>query len=352
LTKSLEVGKLKIIKTVEIMRILVTGGCGFIGSHFIRTVFKERPDWEVVNLDALTYAGNLTNTLDIQTHPNYKFIYGSITDAKIVDNLVKDVDAIVNFAAETHVDRSIMDNEAFIMTNILGVQRLIDAAVKYDKRFHHVSTDEVFGHLEPEDPKFSERTPYHPRNPYSATKAASDHLIRAAHYTHGLRSTISNCTNNYGPFLYPEKFLSIAITNLIEGKQVTIHGDGAQVRDWIHVEDHALGILAILERGTLGDTYMMGGNAELSIKETAEMVLSSMGAKGDKLSFINDRPGQDMRYAIDYSKIQNELGWEPQRTFEEGLADMVNWYRQNEQWWKPIKQSSGYRQWYKLQFGE
>lgn len=333
------------------MKLLVTGGCGFIGSHFIRAVFKERPDWEVLNLDALTYAGNLANTLDIQTHPKYRFVYGSIANKDLVDALVKEVDAVVNFAAETHVDRSIVDNEPFILTNILGTQRLIDACVKYGKRFHHVSTDEVFGSLGPEDEKFHERTPYDPRNPYSATKAASDHLIRAAMHTHDLQATISNCTNNYGPFLYPEKFLSISITSLLDGKPILIHGDGRQVRDWIHVRDHALGVLAALERGTIGETYMMGGDAEYSIRETALKLLEVMGLAENMLVHIDDRPGQDRRYAIDFSKINSELGWSQTLTFEQGLSGMVNWYRRNEQWWRPIKESSGYRRWFKQQFG-
>lgn len=334
------------------MKVLVTGGCGFIGSHFIRVIFEHRPDWEVVNLDALTYAGNLANTLDIQTHPRYRFVYGSISNKELIHKLVQEVDAVVNFAAETHVDRSIQDNEPFIMTNILGVQRLIDACAKYGKRLHHVSTDEVFGSLGPEDPKFTESTPYDPQNPYSATKAASDHLIRAGIHTHGLRGTISNCTNNYGPYLYPEKFLSISITNLMDGRPITIHGDGNQVRDWIHVKDHAIGILSVLEKGEVGHTYMMGGDAELSITDTAKALLQVMGQKEDMLVFVNDRPGQDRRYAIEYTKIKEQLNWQPSVTFEEGLQKMVAWYRKNESWWRPIKESSGYRRWYELQFGE
>ena len=333
------------------MKILVTGGCGFIGSHFIRVVFNRRPDWEVINLDALTYAGNLANTIDIQTHPRYRFVYGSITDKQLVDTLVQESDVVVNFAAETHVDRSLMDNEPFIMTNILGVQRLLDACVKYGRRFHHVSTDEVFGSLGPEDERFHENTPYDPRNPYSATKAASDHLVRAAMHSHGLRGTISNCTNNYGPFLYPEKFLAIAITNLIEGKPISIQGDGRQVRDWIHAEDHGVGILHVIEKGQMGHTYMMGGDCEMSIADTARLVLKVMGVKDDMLHFVKDRPGQDRRYAIHFGKIQNELGWQPSRTFEQGVEEMVQWYKENEYWWKPIKQSSGYRKWYEAQIG-
>lgn len=334
------------------MKLLVTGGCGFIGSHFIRVVLAERPDWEIINLDALTYAGNLTNTLDFQTHPRYRFMYGSITDKNLVETLVKDVDAVAHFAAETHVDRSIMDAEPFILTNILGTQRIIDACVKFGKRLHHVSTDEVFGSLGPDDPKFNEQTAYSPRNPYSATKAASDHLVRAAIDTHGLKATISNCTNNYGPYLYPEKMLSISITNILEGKNILIAGDGHQKRDWIFASDHGRGVLAIIERGVIGETYMMGGDSEFSMLETAHLLLKTMGFSESVLTFVPDRPGQDRRYAIDYSKIERELGWKPTVTFEEGLKAMVEWYRKNESWWRPIKGSAAYREWFRAQFGE
>ncbi len=333
------------------MQVLVTGGCGFIGSHFIRVLFEQKPDWQVINLDALAYAGNLTNTLDLQIDPRYRFVYGSIVNKQLVEDLVSRVDLVVNFAAETHVDRSIIDNEPFILTNVLGTQRLIDACIKFGKRFHHVSTDEVFGELGPTDEKFSELSPYAPRNPYSATKAASDHLVRAGIHTHKLQATISNCTNNYGPFLYPEKFLSISITNILDGQKVPVHGDGTQIRDWIHVRDHALGILAVIDRGRIGETYLMGGNAELSIRETAQRLVRTMGVTDDMIEFIKDRPGQDRRYAIDFSKVQTELGWSPTLTFDQGLAHMVEWYRKNEAWWRPIRQSSAYRQWYTLQFG-
>lgn len=334
------------------MKVLVTGGCGFIGSHFIRVIFAERPDWEVINLDALTYAGNLANTFDLQTNPRYKFVYGSITDKKLVEELVNQVDAVAHFAAETHVDRSIVDAEPFVLTNVLGTQRLIDACVKYGKRLHHVSTDEVFGHLGPNDPKFNESTPYDPRNPYSATKAAADYLVRAAIATHGLQATISNCTNNYGPLLYPEKYLAIAITNLLEGQPVFVVGDGLQVRDWIWAPDHGRGILAILEKGKLGETYMMGGNSEMSMLDTAKTLLGVMGLSDTFLEFVRERPGQDRRYAIDYSKINRELGWEPSVTFDQGLREMVTWYRKNEQWWKPIRESAAYREWFLKQFGK
>lgn len=334
------------------MKLLVTGGCGFIGSHFIRVVLAERPDWDIVNLDALTYAGNLTTTLDFQTHSRYRFVYGSITDKELVEKLVQDVDAVVNFAAETHVDRSIVDNEPFILTNVLGTQRLIDACVKFGKRLHHIGTDEVFGSLTPDAPKFDERTPYDPRNPYSATKAAADHLVRAAVHTHGLKATISNCTNNYGPYLYPEKFLSIAITNLLDGKQVHIHGDGRQVRDWIHAQDHGRAVMAILERGVPGETYMMGGNCEMSMLDTARVLVKVMGVGEHMITHIGDRPGQDRRYAISSEKIERELGWQRQYSFEDGLRHMVDWYRKNESWWRPIRGSAAYRDWYARQFGE
>ncbi len=333
------------------MQVLVTGGCGFIGSHFIRVLFEQKPDWTVINLDALAYAGNLSNTLDLQTDPRYRFVYGSIVNKQLVEDLVSKVDLVVNFAAETHVDRSIVDNEPFILTNVLGTQRLVDACVKFGKRLHHVSTDEVFGELRPTDAKFSEASPYAPRNPYSATKAASDHLVRAGIHTHNLQATISNCTNNYGPFLYPEKFLSISITNVLDGQKIQIHGDGTQVRDWIHVRDHALGILAVIDRGRIGETYLMGGDAELSIRETALRLIKVMGVTEEMVQFIKDRPGQDRRYAIDFSRMKTELAWAPTLTFDQGLAHMVDWYRKNESWWRPIRQSSSYRQWYNLQFG-
>lgn len=331
------------------MKILVTGGCGFIGSHFVRVVLNEYPDWDVVNLDALTYAGNLTTTMDIQTNPRYKFVYGSITNKDLVERLIAEVDAVVNFAAETHVDRSIADAEPFILTNVLGTQRLIDACRRFGKRFHHVSTDEVFGSLGPDDPKFCENTPYMPLNPYSATKAASDHLVRAAVHTHGLNGTISNCTNNYGPYLYPEKFLSIAITNLLEGRPVIVHGDGLQKRDWIHVRDHARGVLNVLLNGKVGETYMMGGDAETTIFDTAKLLLKVMGLNENMVVFMNDRPGQDRRYAMHFGKIERELNWRPSVTLEQGLMEMVDWYRRNQDWWKPIRESAGYRIWYKEQ---
>lgn len=333
------------------MKVLVTGGCGFIGSHFIRTVLAERPDWEIVNLDALTYAGNLVNTVDFQTNHHYKFVYGSITNKELVDRLVSEVDAVAHFAAETHVDRAIVDVEPFILTNILGTQRIIDACIRFGKRLHHVSTDEVFGSLLPTDPKFSETTPYNPRNPYSATKAASDHLVRAAMETHGLQATISNCTNNYGSFLYPEKALSIWITNLLDGETIPVHGDGHQVRDWIYAGDHARGILAILERGKIGETYMMGGDAEMTILDTAKTLVKVMGLQENQIEFLADRPGQDRRYAIAFDKIERELGWKPSKTFEQGLHEMVDWYRKNTWWWKPIKDSAQYREWYRKHFG-
>jgi dTDP-glucose 4,6-dehydratase len=331
------------------MKLLVTGGCGFIGSHFIRTVLEERPEWDVVNIDALTYAGNLMTTMDFQMHPRYRFIYGSVTNKELVDRLVSEVDAVVHFAAETHVDRSIMDVEPFIMTNVVGTQRIIDACRKHGKRLHHVSTDEVFGSLAEDAPKFTESTPYDPRNPYSATKAAADHLVRVAIHSHGLKATISNCTNNYGPFLYPEKFLSIAITNLLEGKPVIIHGDGLQKRDWIQVRDHTRGVLRVLESGIVGETYLMGGGTDVSVVDTARLLLSVMGIKESMIVFMSDRQGQDRRYAIDYGKVERELNWRPQHTLESGLKEMVEWYRTNPGWWRPIKDSAGYRQWYKHQ---
>jgi dTDP-glucose 4,6-dehydratase len=328
------------------MRLIVTGGCGFIGSHFIRTVLKERPDWHVTNLDALTYAGNLATTRDFATHANYDFVHGSITDKPLVMRLAALADAVVHFAAETHVDRSIMDADPFIQTNIIGTQNLIDACRKYGIRLHHVSTDEVFGSLEDDSSMFHEATPYDPRNPYSATKAAADHLVRAAMHVHGLKATISNCTNNYGPYLYPEKFFAVAITNVLENKPIIIHGDGLQKRDWIHAADHARGVLDILERGKIGETYLMGGDTDINIADTARLILRLMDASDSKLVFMSDRPGQDRRYAIDFSKMTRELGWRPAYDLENGLTEMIAWYKDNHDWWRPIKESAGYHSWH------
>lgn len=333
------------------MKYLVTGGAGFIGSNFIYHILATRPDTAVVNLDVLTYAGNLENLAALQTDPRYRFVKGDITNASLIDVLVAECDAIVHFAAESHVDRSILGPEAFVRTNVIGTFTLLEAARKHHKRFHHVSTDEVFGSLTPDAPAFHETTPYDPRSPYSASKAGSDHLVRAYHHTYGLPVTISNCSNNYGPYHFPEKLIPLAITNLLEGKKVPVYGDGVQVRDWLYVEDHARAIALILEKGRIGETYCIGGNGERENIWIVKELLRLLGKDESSIEYVKDRPGHDRRYAIDFSKIKTELGWQPSVSLEEGLAQTVEWFKANENWWKHVK-SGEYQRYYTEQYGK
>lgn len=334
------------------MKLLVTGGAGFIGSNFVRHVLRKYPDYQIVNLDLLTYAGNLENLRDIEKNPNYKFIKGDIAEKDLANNLVRESDIIVNFAAESHVDRSILDSTDFIHTNILGTHNLLEAARKNRlKRFHHVSTDEVYGHLGPNDPAFNEKTPYAPRSPYSASKAAADHLVMAYFHTYGLPVTISNCSNNYGPYQFPEKLHGLFITNLLEGNKVPVYGDGQQVRDWLFVEDHCEAIDKIIHGGKIGETYCVGGNCEKSNLEITRKILEILGKKKEMIEYVKDRPGHDRRYAMDYAKIKKELSWEPQTGFEEGMQKTVEWYKNNEDWWKKIK-SGEYLKYYEKQYGK
>ncbi|EKE16345.1 MAG: hypothetical protein ACD_11C00020G0050 [uncultured bacterium] len=333
------------------MRLLVTGGAGFIGSNFIHYWLKKYLEDKIVNLDVLTYAGNLENLKDLENNSNYKFVKGDITDKEIVDGLVKDCDIVVHFAAESHVDRSIMDPEIFLRTNVLGTHTLLEAAKKYSKRFHHISTDEVFGSLGPDDSKFNEETAYDPRSPYSASKAASDHLVRAYYHTFNLPITISNCSNNYGPYLFPEKLIPLFVTNLMEGKKVPLYGDGMQIRDWLFVDDHCRAIDAIIHKGKIGETYCVGGNSEKTNKEITYKILELMNKGEEMIEFVKDRPGHDKRYAIDATKIKNELGWEPTVSFEEGIKRTVEWYKDNQDWWKKIK-SGEYQEYYKKQYNK
>jgi len=335
---------------VNFMKLLVTGGAGFIGSNFIHYILKKYPDYKIVNLDLLTYAGNLENLKDIEGNPNYKFVKGDIADAKLVNELVKEVDMIINFAAESHVDRSILNSTSFIHTNVIGTHTLLEAAKNNgNKRFHHVSTDEVFGSLGSDDPAFNEKTPYDPRSPYSASKAASDHLVRAYFHTYGLPVTISNCSNNYGTFHFPEKLIPLFITNLLEDKKVPLYGDGLNVRDWLYVEDHCAAIDLIIHKGRIGETYCIGGQAEKNNREITHELLKLMDKNESYVEFIKDRPGHDKRYAIDFSKIKNELGWKPTVNFEEGLKKTVEWYKNNQNWWKNIK-SGEYKDYYRKQY--
>lgn len=333
------------------MKLLVTGGAGFIGSNFIRYWLKEHANDEIVNFDVLTYAGNLENLDEVNQDPRYRFIKGDITDRDAVFDAVKNVDAVVHFAAESHVDRSIMDPVIFVETNVIGTQNLLDAAKEYKKRFHHISTDEVFGALKAGEAAFNEQTPYNPRSPYSASKAASDHLVRAYQHTFGIEATISNCSNNYGPYMFPEKFIPLFISNLMENKKVPVYGDGLYVRDWIHVDDHARGIDVILHKGNMGETYCLGGNSEMTNLDVVRLLLKYMDKDESYIEYVKDRPGHDRRYAIDFTKAKTELGWGPQIKFEEGLKNMVEWYLSNQDWVSRCK-SGTYREYYTKQYIE
>ena len=334
------------------MKILVTGGAGFIGSNFIHYWLNKYPDDMITNLDALTYAGNLENLRDLENNKNYKFIKGDICDEVLVNEVVKDFDLIVHFAAESHVDRSIIDCRDFIRTNVEGTKNLLDAARNNRGiRFHHVSTDEVFGSLGPDDRPFNENTPYDPRSPYSASKAASDHLVRAYWHTYKLPITISNCSNNYGPYQFPEKIIPLFITNLLENKRVPVYGQGENVRDWIYVDDHNAGVDAVIKKGRIDETYCLGGGCELTNLELTKKILKALDKGEEMIDFVPDRPGHDLRYAMDYSKAKKELGWQPTVDFGEGLKKTIDWYKNNQSWWRNVKNGK-YLEYYKKQYGE
>ncbi|MBU1327449.1 dTDP-glucose 4,6-dehydratase [Patescibacteria group bacterium] len=322
------------------MKLLVTGGAGFIGSNFIHYWINHYPDDVIVNLDKLTYAGNLDNLSALSDNPRYHFIKGDICDAGVVAQAMSGADVIVHFAAESHVDRSIQEAAPFVMTNIVGTHVLLEQAVRKGiKRFHHVSTDEVFGSLNLGDTsKFSERTPYDPRSPYSASKAASDHLVRSYFHTYGLPITITNCSNNFGPYQFPEKLIPLAITNILEGRNVPIYGDGRNVRDWLYVDDHCRAIDVVLQKGKPGETYCVGGLTEdIDNLTVVRKICQLMGSDTSMIAFIKDRPGHDRRYAIDWSKINRELGWIPAHKFDTWLAKTIEWYKKNKSWWHNIK---------------
>ncbi|HWT40720.1 MAG TPA: dTDP-glucose 4,6-dehydratase [Dongiaceae bacterium] len=320
------------------MKIIVTGGAGFIGSNFVHHVFKQRPDWTITVLDALTYAGNPAN-LEGLDPSRVTLVKGDITDAELVDKLVSEHDAVVHYAAESHNDNSLKNPRPFLDTNIIGTYTILEAVRKYGKRLHHISTDEVYGDLELDDPhKFTENTPYNPSSPYSSTKAGSDLLVRAWVRSFGVQATISNCSNNYGPYQHVEKFIPRQITEVLEGRKPKLYGTGENVRDWIHTEDHSSAVLTILEKGEIGETYLIGANGEKDNKTVVELILELMGKDPKDYDHVADRPGHDMRYAIDSTKLRTELGWEPQFTdFESGLKDTIDWYTTNEAWWKPQK---------------
>ena len=318
--------------------IIVTGGCGFIGANFVRYVAHNHPDVRITVLDKLTYAGNPQNIAGLP-QSQVELVQGDICDAALLERIVPGHDSIVHFAAESHNDNSIANPEPFITTNVEGTFHLLEAARKHDVRFHHISTDEVYGDLALDDPaKFTEETPYHPSSPYSSTKASSDMLVRAWHRTYGLRTTISNCSNNYGPYQHVEKFIPRQITNIIEGIRPKLYGDGLNVRDWIHTEDHSSAVWTILTTGRLGETYLIGANGERNNLTVLHDILRVMGQPEDAFDWVKDRPGHDRRYAIDSTKLQTELGWRPTHTdFESGLRQTVQWYIDNPQWWEPAK---------------
>lgn len=344
--------------------ILVTGGAGFIGSNFIRYLLRTETDVHVVNLDALTYAGSLENLKAVADDPRYAFVQGNICDTESVEQLLRErnIDTIVHFAAESHVDRSILGPRQFIETNVMGTFSMLDAARKVwlqDKhlknvRFHHVSTDEVFGSLAPGEPAWTEDTPYAPNSPYAASKAASDHLVRSYGQTYKLPYTISNCSNNYGPYQFPEKLIPLMILNAMEGKPLPVYGDGQQIRDWLHVEDHCEAIHLVLTKGSIGSTYNIGGEnqpANLTIVETICEILDEVSPDSPHkphkglIQFVADRPGHDRRYDMDTHKISAELGWRPRHTLTEGLLDTVNWYLSHPEWISVIRQQQEYQGW-------
>lgn len=324
-------------------KLLVTGGAGFIGSNFIHYWLAKHPSDSILNLDVLTYAGNEANLASVSDNPKYTFLKGDIVNPDTIRQALAEVDVVVHFAAESHVDRSILGPEAFVETNIKGTFILLEAVrelqPKRDIHFHHISTDEVFGSLSLDtDTKFTETTPYNPRSPYAASKAAADHLVRAYHETYGIPVTITNCSNNFGPYQHPEKFVSRMITNLIDGENIKIYGDGKYVRDWLYVQDHCTAIDAVLQRGKIGETYLVGGmSRDINNLAVAELLLAHLGLPADRISYVKDRAGHDRRYAVDWSKMQQELNWEPAHSFEDWLKETIAWYQANEAWWRPLK---------------
>lgn len=341
---------------------LVTGGAGFIGTNFVHFLHDKDPEIHIVNLDLLTYAGNLENLKDIENHDNYTFIHGDIRDSTTVIQIFTEfnIDTVVHFAAESHVDRSILSPSAFIETNIFGTFTLLEAARGFwgdnfsGKRFHHVSTDEVFGSLEPQDPPFTENTPYNPRSPYSASKASSDHLVRSYYHTYNLPITITNCTNNYGPYQYPEKLIPVIIFNCLQGNTIPVYGDGKQIRDWLYVSDHCEAIHQVLINGLVGETYLIGGKNQPTNIEIIRKICKILDAQlpdspylphESLITFVPDRPGHDRRYAMDISKIIGELDWEPKETLDSGLSKTIEWYLNNLAWASKIREEKSYGEW-------
>lgn len=322
------------------MRILVTGGAGFIGANFVHQTLAQRPDSQVTVLDKLTYAGNKASLDPVADR--IEFVHGDIADADLVDRLVRETDLVVHFAAESHNDNSLTDPWPFVHTNVIGTTTLLNAVREHDVRYHHISTDEVYGDLELDDPaRFTESTPYNPSSPYSSTKASSDLLVRAWTRSFGVRSTISNCSNNYGPYQHVEKFIPRQITNILSGSRPKLYGAGQNVRDWIHVDDHNSAVWAIIDGGRIGETYLIGADGEANNRTVLEAILEETGNAPDAFDFVTDRPGHDLRYAIESTKLRTELGWTPTYVdFRAGLKATIDWYRENEQWWRPQKDAT------------
>lgn len=351
-----------LINQQPLKNLLVTGGAGFIGSAFIRFLFNQ-PDFKgkIINLDLLTYAGNLENLAEIANHPNYVFIHGNITNQELVEKLclAHQIDTIVHFAAESHVDRSIHNPQSFLETNIMGTFHLLEIVKKHPQiHFHHISTDEVYGSLGATG-YFTESTPYQPNSPYSASKAASDHLVRAYHHTYGLHTTTSNCSNNYGPCQFPEKLIPLILMNCLSGKPLPVYGTGSNIRDWLYVDDHVDAIWTILKKGLSGSVYNIGGEAEWKNIDLIHEIIKILSLKLNEapkkflnlITFVKDRPGHDQRYAIDCSKIKKELGWAPLNSFSEGLSKTIDWYLNNKQWVENV-QSGTYQEWLKLNYSQ
>jgi dTDP-glucose 4,6-dehydratase len=333
-------------------KVLVTGGAGFIGSNFLHYVLKERDDWEIVNLDKLTYAGNLENLKGLEEKSNYTFVKGDITNNELVNYLFEKYhfDYVVNFAAESHVDRSILGSEVFFRTNVIGTNVLLEASRRFDvERFLQVSTDEVYGSLG-ESGLFTESTPLSPNSPYSSSKAAADMMAKAFHHTYGLPVVITRCSNNYGPYQFPEKLIPLMIINALHNKELPVYGDGLNVRDWIYVIDHNKAIERVLEHGREGEVYNIGASREMKNIEIVKLILKILGKPESLIKFVKDRPGHDRRYAIDSTKIQNELGWKPEYEFEEAIVKTVEWYQKNRSWWERII-SGEYQEYYEKQYG-
>ncbi|MFE4028343.1 dTDP-glucose 4,6-dehydratase [Priestia sp. YIM B13551] len=335
------------------MNILVTGGAGFIGSNFVRHMVEIYPNYNIVNYDLLTYAGNLENLKDIESHENYTFVKGDINNRELVDHLVKyhNINVIVNFAAESHVDRSITEPDIFIKSNVLGTQALLDVAKANNlKKYVQVSTDEVYGSLG-ETGYFTEETPLAPNSPYSASKAGADMLVSAYHETFGMNVNITRCSNNYGPYHFPEKLIPLMVTNALEGKELPIYGDGKNVRDWLHVKDHCAAIDLVIHKGEPGEIYNVGGHNERTNNEIVHLIVEKLNAPKELIKFVEDRLGHDRRYAIDPTKLTTELGWKPKYTFDTGIVETIQWYLDNQDWWKNIK-SGDYVNYYNKQYGD